>query len=59
MSKLPSDPFMLLSVVNMKLRDEYPSLEDLCLGLDIDSESLTKKLKDAGFQYDSSTNQFK
>ena len=26
----PKDPFILLSWVNMKLRDTYPSLEELC-----------------------------
>ena len=30
---LPSDPIMLLSVVNLKLRDFYPSLDALCLSL--------------------------
>ena len=30
MYKLPKDPVMLLSFVNLKLRDEYPSLEDFC-----------------------------
>ena len=27
---LPKDPMMLFSVVNMKLRDEYHSLDALC-----------------------------
>ena len=27
---LPSDAFILLSVVNTKLRDYYPSLDALC-----------------------------
>lgn len=27
---LPKDPMILLSVVNTKLRDEFPSLEELC-----------------------------
>ena len=27
---LPKDPIMLLSVVNMKLRDTYSSLDALC-----------------------------
>ena len=26
----PSDPFMLMSFVNMKLRDEFPSLDEFC-----------------------------
>lgn len=32
---LPRDPFMLLSYVNIKLRDEYPSLDNLCASLDV------------------------
>ena len=31
---LPKDPVMLLSAVNMKLRDEYASLDALCDDLD-------------------------
>ena len=27
---IPNDPVMLLSYVNMKLRDHYPSLQELC-----------------------------
>ena len=27
---LPKDPVMLLSVINTKLRDRYPSLDALC-----------------------------
>ncbi len=30
---LPKDPVLLLSVVNMKLRDEYGSLDELCAAL--------------------------
>ncbi|MDE6262747.1 MAG: DUF4250 domain-containing protein, partial [Muribaculaceae bacterium] len=28
--EMPNDPFMLYSAINMKLRDEYPSLRALC-----------------------------
>ena len=28
--KLPEDPMMLYSFINMKLRDFYPSLDALC-----------------------------
>ena len=30
MDNLPQDPAMLFSFINMKLRDEYPSLDELC-----------------------------
>lgn len=56
---LPHDPFMLYSTVNMKLRDEYSSLEELCKSEDIDSETLKNKLKVIGFEYIPDINQFK
>ena len=31
---LPQDPYILLSVINTKLRDAYSSLSALCEGLD-------------------------
>ena len=30
MTSFPQDPYMLLSVVNMKLRDRFSSLDSLC-----------------------------
>jgi hypothetical protein len=59
MNNLPSDPFMLLSVVNTKLRDEYTSLDELCESLGTDRSALEKKLADAGFEYIPSANQFR
>lgn len=56
---LPQDPYILLSYVNTKLRDEYPSLEYLCVGLDADAAELTEKLSAAGYAYDADANQFK
>ena len=58
-SMLPQDPNILLSVVNTKLRDEYPSLEYLCVGMDADQAELTEKLGALGYAYDPNTNQFK
>ena len=37
---IPNDPVMLLSFVNMKLRDKYASLDDMCEDLDISSENI-------------------
>lgn len=56
---LPQDPFMLLSVVNTKLRDGYKDLDDLCASLCEDRTRLESKLKEAGFTYDPAANQFK
>ena len=52
------DPYMLLSVVNMKLRDEAPSLEELCKTYDKNQEELVAQLLAIGYIYDQSHNQF-
>ncbi len=49
---LPKDPFILLSYVNQKLRDDYDSLEDLCEDLELDREALEQELAAAGFAWD-------
>ncbi len=56
---IPKDPIMLLSFVNMKLRDNYSSLEAMCDALDVSEEEIKNKLKEAGYTYNSSINQFK
>lgn len=58
MEKLPKDPAMLLSFINMKLRDEYSSLDELCASLGVDRDILTAKLKEAGFEYSPEHNRF-
>ena len=58
MTDYPKDPMMLLSWVNMKLRDFYPSLEDLCSDMEIDLEGLVKMLSEAGFEYNRDLNKF-
>ncbi|MDE6588470.1 MAG: DUF4250 domain-containing protein [Paramuribaculum sp.] len=55
----PADPFMLLSMVNMLLRDQYSSLDELCASEDIDRDSIVKSLADAGFEYMPEINQFR
>ena len=49
MMKLPEDPVMLLSFVNMKLRDQYVSLDDLCDDLNVLSVELEEKLGEIGY----------
>ena len=56
---IPNDPVMLLSFVNMKLRDIYLSLEALCDDIDISESELCEKLRAINYEYDSKTNQFK
>ena len=55
---LPNDPIMLLSMVNMKLRDMYKDLDAMCDDLDADKADLCAKLKAAGYEYDPQRNQF-
>ncbi len=55
---LPGDPILLLSFLNMKLRDFYPSLDALCDDLDEDKAALCAKLSAVGYQYDPHRNQF-
>ena len=56
---IPQDPVMLLSYVNMKLRDEYSTLDDLCSSLGAYRQELEEKLTAAGFAYDPAVNQFR
>lgn len=56
---LPKDPFMLLSMINMKLRDQYSSIDELCDDMDEDKSAIDKKLEAAGFTYDKETNQYR
>lgn len=58
MTEYPKDPMMLMSWVNMKLRDFYPSLESLCEDLEIDQKELTDQLSQAGFEYNCEFNKF-
>lgn len=59
MNELPKDPFILVSWVNLKLRDYYPSLEELCDDLDIEKTSIIEKLSAIGYEYNPEINQFK
>ena len=58
MENIPSDPMMLLSFLNMKLRDFYSNLNELCNALDLDKEEIVKKMADAGFEYNETQNKF-
>lgn len=57
-SNLPSDPIILLSVVNTKLRDFYKDLDTLCQDMMVDKEDLVEKLADIDYVYDAERNQF-
>ena len=55
---LPKDPYILLSFVNTKLRDEYGSLEELCAALDADEADLRQTLASLDYHYDPAYHQF-
>lgn len=55
---LPEDSFMLFSFINMKLRDQYSTLDSLCDDLGVDRLWLEEKLKAAGFEYNPAQNKF-
>jgi hypothetical protein len=50
---------MLLSMLNMKLRDEFSSLSSLTSYYNVDKEALLKKMKANGYEYVEDGNQFK
>lgn len=52
MAGLPKDPYMLLSVINMKLRDFYGSLDRLCDDMDEDRRAIEEALAGVGYRYD-------
>ena len=56
--KLPEDPMMLYSFINMKLRDFYPSLDALCEDMNVDKDELVNQLKAVGFEYSVEHNKF-
>ena len=55
---IPKDPVMLLSFINLKLRDFYRNLDALCDDLDVDREEIETKLSGIDYHYDSEKNQF-
>ncbi len=58
MDELPKDPFMLFSFVNMKLRDEYASLDEMCAAMDLDKQTIVDTLAAAGWEYSAENNKF-
>lgn len=55
---LPKDPFMLLSFINTKLRDDFSSLDELCKSLSADKNEIEKTLKTIDYIYDRDKNSF-
>ena len=55
---IPKDPAILLSYINTKLRDDYPSLEELCRSMCISREDIENSLSVIGYTYNEEKNCF-
>ncbi len=55
---IPKDPVMLLSFVNLKLRDYYNDLQSMCEELSVSEQEIVDKLAAIDYHYDSEKNQF-
>ena len=55
---MPSNPYILLSVINTKLRDNYPSLKTFCEEEDLSEEEIISLLKSIDYTYDEKLNKF-
>lgn len=55
---IPADDFILLSVVNTKLRDEYPSLTAFCDEEEVSAQEIVLRLAKIGYKYDEDGNSF-
>ena len=55
---LPKDPVMLLSVINLKLRDYYKDLDALCEDMNVDKEEIIHRLASINYCYNAQNNQF-
>ena len=48
---IPKDPNMLVSYVNLGLRDKYEDLEDMAASEGFDAEEIKDKLRAAGYEF--------
>ncbi len=55
---LPNDTFLLLSLVNTKLRDYYKDLDALCIDMNEDKKTIIERLESIGYKYDKNLNSF-
>ena len=57
--KLPNNPYLLLSFINTKLRDNYSSLDELVDDFNYDKNEIIERLAAIDYYYDENQNQFK
>lgn len=58
MNLLKMDINIAYSLVNMKLRDKYSSLETMCDDMDIEKDEIIKHFEKNNYIYNEKTNQF-
>ena len=58
MAAFPQDPYMLLSMVNMKLRDRFSTLDSLCEDMDVERREIEAVLATIDYHYDPEQNAF-
>lgn len=56
--QLPQDGAMLLSLVNMKLRDGGVTLDELCDDMEWDRDEIETRLARLGYRYDETERRF-
>lgn len=56
MDEFPKDPAILMSFINMKLRDFYSNLDELCDDLNIDRQELDDYLAANNLEYNQDLN---
>lgn len=55
---IPKDPVMLVSFLNLKLRDQYASFDALCDDFQLDKGEIEAKLDTIDYHYKPEANQF-
>lgn len=55
---IPKDPVILLSFINTKLRDNYPSLHALCDDMELEENDLKLILGTLDYEYSEELNKF-
>ena len=55
---IPKDPVMLLSYLNLELRDYYGSLDALCEDLELNKEEILETMGRIDYRYDEESNRF-
>ncbi len=55
---IPKEPAMLLSFVNLKLRDYFLNLDVFCEEYEVNKDEIIQKLASIDYHYDKEKNQF-